>query len=64
MEEADAFASEKLRPGRVGEYDSYKTRRGQVGGYRDELTEAQIGHLNQLMSASDVARFGYVVSAP
>ena len=46
LEEADAFGSDRLRPGRVGDHDSYKTRRGVVGGHRDELTPDQIARLD------------------
>jgi hypothetical protein len=59
MEETDATGSARLRPGRTGDLDSYKTRRGVVGGYRDELTPQQIDRLERLMAASGVDRFGY-----
>ncbi|UKY47508.1 sulfotransferase domain-containing protein [Streptomyces inhibens] len=42
MELADAFHSEKLRPGSPDDRESYKTRRGIIGGYRDYLTRQQI----------------------
>lgn len=60
LEEADAFASDKLRPRRPGDVDSYKTRRGRVGGFRDDLTADQIARLDRLMAASDADRFGYI----
>lgn len=44
MEVADVFHSEKLRPGRLDDVESYKTRRGIVGGYRDYLTTQQIAY--------------------
>jgi hypothetical protein len=59
LEEADAFASDKLRPRRPGDLDSYKTRRGRVGGFRNDLTIDQIARLDRLMAASDADRFGY-----
>ena len=59
LEESEAFASEKLRPGRRGDVDTYKTRRGQVGGHRDELTGEQIARLDELLAASGASRFGY-----
>ena len=44
--------------GRVG--DAYKTRRGTVGGHRDELDAAVVAHLDELMAASPgAAAFGY-----
>jgi Sulfotransferase domain len=61
LEEAGTFATEKLRPGRRGDLATYKTRRGQVGGYRDELTECQIARLDSLLAASAAGRFGYTV---
>jgi hypothetical protein len=62
LEETAAFASEKLRPGRSGDFDTYKTRRGKVGGYRDELTGDQIARLDGLLAASSAGRFGYLPS--
>jgi len=56
LEEAGASASSRLRP--VG--DAYKTRRGAVGGHRDELAPAQVDRLDARMDASPgAARFGY-----
>jgi hypothetical protein len=63
MEEADALGSARLRPGRVGEPNTYKTRRGVVGGHRDELTADQIARLDRRMATSKVDRFGYRVGA-
>jgi hypothetical protein len=62
LEETEAFASEKLRPGRHGDHDTYKTRRGTVGGHRDELTVEQIARLDEMLAASGASRFGYTVS--
>jgi hypothetical protein len=60
LEEADALGSDKLRPGKRGDYSTYKTRKGKVGGYRDELTEAQIAELDRRIAASRAARvLGY-----
>jgi hypothetical protein len=64
LEEAGTMASEKLRPVRVGDPGSYKTRRGTVGGHRDELTPAQIARLDALVAASHAGRFGYGAGAP
>ncbi len=56
LEETGAVASGRLRP--VG--DAYKTRRGTVGGHRDELDAAVVAHLDELMAASPgAAAFGY-----
>lgn len=59
LEETEAFATEKLRPGTAGDVATYKTRKGRVGGYRDELTAVQIGRLDEQMARSAAARFGY-----
>jgi hypothetical protein len=59
LEEGEAFASEKLRPGRHGEFDTYKTRRGRVGGYREELNREQVARLDRMLAASGAGRFGY-----
>ncbi|MBW5480505.1 sulfotransferase domain-containing protein [Streptomyces bambusae] len=42
MEVSDSLDSEKLRPGSPDDVESYKTRRGIIGGYRDYLTPRQI----------------------
>ena len=59
LEESGTVRSEKLRPGRPGDVSTYKTRRGLVGGYRDELAPDAVAHLAELMAASNVDRFGY-----
>ncbi len=59
LEESGAFASEKLRPGTVGDPSTYKTRKGRVGGHRDELTLEQIADLDRAMAGSAAVRFGY-----
>ncbi len=59
LEESGAAASDRLRPGRPGDVDTYKTRRGTVGGFRDELEPEQIARLDGLMAASSARVFGY-----
>jgi hypothetical protein len=59
LEETGATGSARLRPGRQGDHDTYKTRRGKVGGHADELSPDQIARLDRAMSASGVDRFGY-----
>jgi hypothetical protein len=63
LEEVDALGSEKLRPGRAGDVTTYKTRRGTIGGHRDELTASQITRLNEMLAGSGAHRFGYTVAA-
>lgn len=50
MELSDSFHSEKLRPGSPGDPESYKTRRGIIGGYRDYLTDSQIAWARSLIA--------------
>jgi hypothetical protein len=64
LEEAGTAASEKLRPVRAGDPATYKTRRGRVGGHRDELTPDQVARLDGLIAASRAGRFGYGTAAP
>ena len=59
LEERDAFASDKLRPAVAGEPGSYKTRRGRVGGFRDELDAAAVARLDAKMAASSAHAYGY-----
>ena len=63
LEEGDLLGSEKLRPGRPGDTDSYKTRRGEVGGYRLELAPDDLALLEAAMRGSRVGRFGYEPAA-
>jgi hypothetical protein len=63
LEDEDRLGSEKLRPVVRGDTDTYKTRRGEVGGYRRELAAHDISFLEQAMRASRADRFGYRVDA-
>jgi len=49
LESTDALATERLRPGDPADPESYKTRRGVVGGYRDYLTPGEIDLVNDLV---------------
>jgi Sulfotransferase domain len=64
LEETGATGSARLRPGRPDDHDTYKTRRGVVGGHTDELPAEQIARLDRQMAASGVSRFGYPASSP
>jgi hypothetical protein len=59
LQESGRTASDRLRPGRVGHVGTYQTRRGTVGGFRDELDPHQIAHLDRMMAASSALVFGY-----
>ena len=58
LEAAGAFDSKILRPGDVRDPESFKVRRGKVGGYREYLSAE-----DQVFAASALAkldvRFGY-----
>ncbi len=47
LEERDALGSGRLRPGDPADPESFKTRRGVVGGYRTYLSESQITWLDR-----------------
>lgn len=58
MEAAGAFDSKILRAGDVADPESFKVRRGQVGGYRDYLSDADLEYAAHEMKKLD-PRFGY-----
>ncbi|EST36757.1 sulfotransferase domain-containing protein [Streptomyces roseochromogenus] len=49
MEESDALGTWRLRPSTPGDPESYKTRRGVVGGFRDYLTSEQTRYVHSLV---------------
>lgn len=53
MERGDAFTSNRLRPGNKNDPDSYKVRRGKIGGYRDYLSPDEINYMNEQMKRLD-----------
>jgi len=59
IESGAEVQSFKLKPGDVSDKNSYKVRRGKVGGHRDELTPEQIARLDAKMAASFTAFYGY-----
>jgi hypothetical protein len=59
MEELDLFRSQRLRPGRLVDSESFKTRRGRVGGYRDYLDDEDIFFIEDLMHRELAGAFGY-----
>jgi len=63
IEAGEEVKSFKLKAGDVNDPSSYKVRRGKVGGYRDELTAAQIARLERKMAASLSASYGYEPNA-
>ena len=47
MEEEDKFNSNKLRAVNKSEQESYKTRKGKVGGYKEYFEEKETEFLNK-----------------
>jgi hypothetical protein len=50
MEKKDQFGIEWMRPGDINDPESYKTRRGKVGGYVDYLTEEDIMFIDKTIN--------------
>jgi hypothetical protein len=63
IESGEEVKSFKLKAGDVNDPNSYKVRRGKVGGYRDELTPDQIARLDARMAAALPAYYGYTPNA-
>ncbi|HEX9282128.1 MAG TPA: sulfotransferase domain-containing protein, partial [Candidatus Udaeobacter sp.] len=58
LEAAGAFDSKILRPGDVRDPESFKVRRGKVGGYREYLSIEDQKYAADALAELDV-RFGY-----
>src|SRR6266480_3989563 len=58
LEAAGAFDSKILHPGDVRDPESFKVRRGKVGGYREYLSEEEQAFAASVLADLDV-RFGY-----
>ena len=59
MEREDSFNSGRLRPVDINDAESYKVRKGKVGGYVDYLSDEDIGYLNQKTKTILPDYFGY-----
>ena len=59
LEEKGQVQSSLLKPGDKNNPDSYKTRKGKIGSYQDNLTQEEIKRLNDKMSLSLSSYFGY-----
>lgn len=62
-EAGNFFTSERLRPVDQTDPDSFKVRRGTIGGYRDYFDEAQIALIDSLVEGQLPAFLGYGPSA-
>jgi hypothetical protein len=49
LEEEDAFGNKRLVPGDRGNPNSYKVRRGKVGGYRDYFSDHELTVIDDLV---------------
>lgn len=59
--EAEARSdSGRLRAADPANPDSFKTRRGKVGGYQDDLDDAQVARIEATIARTLAPRFGYV----
>jgi hypothetical protein len=58
LEAAGAFDSKILKPGDVTDPESFKVRRGKVGGYREYLSDEDQRYAEEVMKLLD-PRFGY-----
>jgi alcohol sulfotransferase len=61
-ERAGFFPDFRLRPGDVRDPQSFKVRRGKVGGYREDFTPEQAAALDALVAAELDPGFGYGAS--
>jgi len=59
MELDDHFGSDKLRPGDRSDHESFKTRKGRVGGHVDDLPPEQIRELDLRIARDLNPEFGY-----
>lgn len=59
LERENYFESVYLKPGDVNDNESYKVRKGKVGGYTEYLNSDDIKYLNSRISTSLDSTFGY-----
>jgi sulfotransferase family protein len=59
MERAGAFADKRLRAADAGDPESYKVRRGEVGGWATELTAVDAAWVSTVMARTLPAELGY-----
>lgn len=53
------FNTSRLQPGDAANPDSFKVRRGKVGGYRDYFDDAQLVEIEAMIAQARLDRFGY-----
>ena len=50
MEEKNAFGDSMLRPGTENDNDSYKVRRGKIGGFVDYFSKEDLSYIDETVS--------------
>lgn len=63
IESSGTADSHSMQPGDVNDEESYKVRKGKIGGYRDYLSKDDIAYLNQIIAELD-PRLGYCQEIP
>jgi hypothetical protein len=59
MEAAGSFQGGMLNPAEISDQESYKTRKGQVGGYKNYLSESDVQRLNRKIQNDLSPYYGY-----
>jgi hypothetical protein len=59
MERADFFGNQRLQPRDPSNPDSFKVRRGKVGGWRDDFSDAEVRRIEELIESELAPVFGY-----
>jgi len=59
MEVEGKFQNSMLKPADINNSDSFKTRKGKVKGYLDNLTEKEIADLSQILKSKLSKTYGY-----
>jgi hypothetical protein len=64
MEARDAMESSILRPGDPTDPESFKVRKGVVGGYRSYLSDRDVAYADDLVAGELTPYYGYGAAAP
>jgi len=56
------YSGQRLKPGDAANPESFKVRRGKVGGWRDYLSDSEIAEVEAMVQARPGALFGYKVA--
>src|SRR5207249_4526496 len=59
-ESANFFSTDRLRPGDAANPNSFKVRRGKVGGYRDYFSPDQLARIEARIAEARLGGFGYL----